>query len=251
MRKGCFIVFEGIDGSGKSEQYRRLTEKLEEINYSIIKTREPTKYLETGKLINKILYENENVSEETLALLFAADRVEHTKNKIQPALENNKIVISDRYVYSSLAYQSKGMKRELSIDWIRDINKFAIKPDLVVYLDITAETGLKRLSNGQVRFEDHSYFENIIQQEKIRAVYYNIFDFGKKTLFDFEDYPKKITQDYSINRKGRTRILRVNGDLSKEKIEKIIFKQVSNLLKSNKILPKKEESKTQSLTTYQ
>ena len=219
MRKGCFIVFEGIDGSGKSEQFRRLTKKLEDNNYKIVQTREPTKYLETGKLINKILHENEEVAEETLALLFAADRVEHTRKKIQPSLENNLVVISDRYVYSSLAYQSKGMKVELDINWIKNINKYAISPDIVIYLDITAETGQKRLSNGQVRIEDHTYFENIIQQEKIRSVYYDIFDFGKKTLFDFEEYPKKISEDYSSNIQGRTIILRINGDLAIDDVD--------------------------------
>ena len=250
MKKGCFIVFEGIDGSGKSEQFRRLTKKLIDNNFKVIQTREPTKNLETGKLINRVLHENETVSEETLALLFAADRVEHTKRKIQPSLESGFIVISDRYVYSSLAYQSKGMEKELGLDWVRSINKFAINPDIVVYLDITAETGQKRLFNGQIRIEDHTYFENIVQQEKIRSVYYDIFDFGKKTLFDFEDYPKKILEDFSLYRQGRTQILRVNGDLSIEEIEKIIFKQISTMLKNKNIKPKSKEPKTQSLTSF-
>jgi dTMP kinase len=230
MRKGCFIVFEGIDGSGKSEQYERLVKRLDKDNYRLISTREPTKGTEIGTLIHSVLYENKIVSEETLALLFAADRVEHTFNKIVPALQENTIVISDRYVYSSLAYQTKGMKKELEFDWVFDLNKYAIKPDVVVYLDITAETGQNRLFNGQVRLEDHTYFETIIQQEKIRSVYYSIFNFDKKTLFDFGDLPKKIIRDFSASKMGRTTVLRINGDLSINKIENIISKQVQKIL---------------------
>lgn len=249
MRKGCFIVFEGIDGSGKSEQYRRLTTKLNE-EYTIIATREPTKNTEIGTLIHSVLYESTQVSEETLALLFAADRVEHTRKKIIPALQENKIVVSDRYVYSSIAYQTKGMGIELDRDWVSSINQNAIKPDVVVYLDITAETGQKRLSNGQIRFTDHTYFENIIQQEKIRSVYYSIFNFDKKTLFDFDGILEKIGQDYSISKDGRTSIIRINGDLPIQQIEKIISKQIIKIIIKKKIKPKAKKDKIRSLTSF-
>jgi len=249
MRKGCFIVFEGIDGSGKSEQYRRLTAKLNE-DYSVIATREPTKKTEIGNLINRVLYENTKVSEETLALLFAADRVEHTKKKIIPALQKNKIVISDRYVYSSIAYQTKGMSIELDMDWVSKINRYAIKPDVVVYLDIKAETGQNRLSNGQLRIGDHTYFENIIKQENIRSVYYSIFNFDKKTLYDFDERLEKIEKDFSNSKDGRTTILRINGDLPIQKIEKIISKQIEKIILKKKIKQKTKKDKIKSLTSF-
>jgi dTMP kinase len=250
VRKGCFIVFEGIDGSGKSEQFRRLTEKKKKEHYRIVATREPTKNTEIGKFINRVLYENAKISEETLALLFAADRVEHTNNVILPALKQNSIVVSDRYVYSSIAYQTKGMDKELNKDWVSTINKFAIKPDVVIYLDITAETGQNRLKNGQIRFGDHTYFENIIKQEKIRSVYYSIFNFDKKTLFDFEEAPKKIERTYNISHIESTKILRVDGDLPIEEIEKIINNLIVEILEIKNISPLTKGNKIRSLSSF-
>jgi len=155
MSQGCFIVFEGIDGSGKSEQYGRLTERLKK-DYDVLATAEPTKGMPIGNLIRQVLYGNEETSEESLALLFAADRVDHTEKKIKPALEDGKVVISDRYVYSSLAYQSRGMNKELDLDWVKTINRYALEPDVVIFLDITPEEGQKRLANGQIRVKDHT-----------------------------------------------------------------------------------------------
>ena len=112
-RKGCFIVFEGLDGSGKSTQVRDLGSKLQKKKYEVITTQEPTNKNVIGSLLKRILYNNESVPDEVLALLFAADRAHHTINTIIPGLEEGSIVISDRYVYSSLAYQSRGMKKRL------------------------------------------------------------------------------------------------------------------------------------------
>ena len=250
IRKGCFIVFEGIDGSGKSEQVRRLIEKMRADHYSLVATREPTKNTEIGKIINRVLYENAKISEETLALLFAADRVEHTHTVIMPALNQNSVVVSDRYVYSSIAYQTKGMDKELDKDWIATINKFAIEPDVVIYLDISAETGQNRLKNGQIRFGDHTYFENIIKQEKIRSVYYSTFNFDKKTLFEFDGHPIKIERDFTISNFGKTKILRIKGDLPIQSIESIIKDQVYELLASKNISPITNGEKNTSLTSF-
>ena len=250
MRKGCFIVFEGIDGSGKSVQFRNLTKKLEEEKYQLVSTREPTTITEIGKLIHRVLNESTKVSEETLAILFAADRVEHTKSKIIPALEKNSIVVSDRYVYSSMAYQTKGMAKELDLEWIKNINRYAIQPDMVIYLDINAETGQKRLFNGQIRVSDHTYFTNIIKQEKIRSVYYSIFDFNKRTLFDFGGLPEKIDHDFIISHIGKTTVIRINGDLSTDKIEKIIHKQVRKILDRKKIAPGKKKENIRKPTSF-
>jgi dTMP kinase len=230
MNKGCFIVFEGIDGSGKSEQYRRLVKNLEKKRYPVVPTKEPTVDLPVGKLIRSILYQEQQVAEEALALLFAADRVDHTEKKIKPALEQGSVVVSDRYVYSSLAYQSRGMKRELSLEWVREINAHAITPDIVVFLDITPEMGQSRLSNGQVRVKDHTYFESLSQQEKIRAVYYDVLNFGDGNLTRFTGSSKEEGV-VRVSKVGESTVLRVDGTLPVEEIEKIVLKHILKTLK--------------------
>ncbi|MFH2110920.1 MAG: dTMP kinase [Candidatus Bathyarchaeota archaeon] len=232
MSKGCFIVFEGIDGSGKSEQYRRLTRNLEKKKYPVVQTKEPTVDLPVGKLIRSILYQEQQVAEEALALLFAADRVDHTEKKIKPALEQGSVVVSDRYVYSSLAYQSGGMKKELSLEWVREINSHALMPDIVVFLDITPEVGQSRLANGQVRVKDHTYFESLSQQERIRSAYYKVFNFGNVSLTKFTG-AEKGEDRVLLSRIEDTVVLRVDGTLPVEEIEKIVLKHVLKALREN------------------
>ena len=241
MRKGCFIVMEGIDGSGKSEQFQRLTKRLKKKGYKLATTREPTKRYPVGRLIEKVLRGEEQVSEEALALLFAADRADHTERKIKPALEDGAIVVSDRYVHSSLAYQSRGMGKELNLNWIEMINKFALEPDAVIFLDISPEVGQNRLSNGQVRIKDHSYFENISQQERIRMVYLEVLN-----LHDFPLGSKNVI----VSQTGRTKVYRVDGTLPINEVEKIIWRQVSGLLKDLNLEAEEKESKVKSLTKF-
>ena len=250
MSRGCFIVFEGIDGSGKSEQYGRLTEKLRK-DYDVLITSEPTKGMPIGNLIRQVLYGEEETTEEALALLFAADRVDHTERKIKPALEEGKIVISDRYVYSSLAYQSKGMNKELELDWVKTINRFAIKPDVVVFLDITPEEGQKRLVDGQIRVKDHTYFEDIVKQEKIRSVYYRLFNIEKGDLWGFVKEGKK-KKEVELSNVNDTIVLRIDGSLSKDRIHRIINKNIIKILREKRIEKLKKESNfdNKSLTQF-
>jgi len=235
MSKGCFIVLEGIDGSGKSEQYRRLVKNLEKKRYSVVQTKEPTVDLPVGKLIRSILYQEQQVAEEALALLFAADRVDHTEKKIKPALEQGSVVVSDRYVYSSLAYQSGGMKKELGLEWVRAINAYAVMPDMVVFLDITPDVGQSRLANGQVRVKDHTYFESLSQQEKIRSAYYKVFNFGNVSLTQYIGAGKEEAR-VQVSRVDDTIVLRVDGTLSMEEIEKIVLKHVLKALKEKCVM---------------
>jgi dTMP kinase len=241
MSRGCFIVIEGIDGSGKSEQFQRLTKRLKKRGYKLVATREPTKVYPVGRLIEKVLREEEQVSEEALALLFAADRADHTERKIKPALGKGAVVVSDRYVYSSLAYQSRGMGKELDLDWIRMINRCALEPDAVIYLDVSPEVGQARLSNGQVRIKDHSYFENISQQERIRKVYLEVLNLVDSPL----DSEKVV-----VSQAGGTKVYRVDGALSVDDVEKMVWRQVSSLLKEMKVEPSERGSKVESLTRF-
>jgi dTMP kinase len=226
QRKGCFIVFEGLDGSGKSTQVRELSSKLQKMKYEVISTKEPTNKSVIGSLIERILYNHTVVPDEVLALLFAADRANHTINTIIPALEKGSIVISDRYVYSSLAYQSRGMKKRLEIDWIRSINQAAIEPDLVIFLDVSPKEAVLRLQKGQKRVQDHNFFENLEVQTRIRDAYYDVFNFHQLD-----------TNIQNID------ILRIDAKLPVKQIREIIGERVSKLLKKKKIERKNNKKK--------
>ena len=146
---GKFIVFEGLDGCGKSTQLRLFADYLKENNIDFITTREPGGTPIAEKIRDIIV--NENIDAITEALLFASARREHVEKVIKPALAEGKIVLCDRFVFSSLAYQ--GFARGLGEKYIYDINFEAIKdviPYAIVYLDIEPMDSLKRIkSNGR------------------------------------------------------------------------------------------------------
>ena len=147
--KGLFITIEGTDGAGKSTQIELLTEYLSKKGRDVLVTREPGG-TPIGEKIREIILDTENseMSDITEAMLYAASRAQHVNEKIKPALLEDKIVICDRFVDSSIAYQSsaRGISREL----IEDINKYAvcgITPDITLYFDIIPEEGIKRKKN--------------------------------------------------------------------------------------------------------
>lgn len=144
----AFITFEGPEGSGKTTVLNQINNLLSE-NYNVISTREPGG-VSTGEEIRNILLDGENIDIRTEALLFAASRREHLVEKVIPALKNNKVVLCDRYIDSSLAYQ--GYARGIGIEEVKKINEFAINglyPDLTIYLDIDAEVGRERILKNQ------------------------------------------------------------------------------------------------------
>ena len=144
----AFITFEGPEGSGKTTVLNQINKLLSE-NYNVISTREPGG-VSTGEEIRNILLDGENIDIRTEALLFAASRREHLVEKVIPALKNNKVVLCDRYIDSSLAYQ--GHARGIGIEEVKKVNEFAINglyPDLTIYLDIDAEVGRERILKNQ------------------------------------------------------------------------------------------------------
>ena len=144
-----FITFEGPDGSGKSTIIQKVYDYLIENNYDVIKTREPGGNPIAEKIRNLILdTENTEMGYRTEALLYAASRAQHVEETILPALNENKIVLCDRFLISSLAYQ--GVGRDLGIENVRKINEFAINgvfPDFVLFFDVDPITTLKRKSS--------------------------------------------------------------------------------------------------------
>ena len=163
----AFITFEGPEGSGKTTVLQRVSEKLAQ-DYQLIATREPGG-VPTGEEIRKVVLEGANMDIRTEAMLFAASRREHLVEKVVPALNDNKIVLCDRYIDSSLAYQ--GYARGIGIEEVKQLNDFAINglyPDLTIYLDITAEVGRDRILKNQrdqnrLDKEDIAFHEKVIE----------------------------------------------------------------------------------------
>lgn len=144
--KGIFITLEGPDGSGKSTIMEHIVTYLEEKNIDFISTREPGGTEISEKIRNIILDENnKTMAPETEALLYAASRGQHVHEKILPALKDGKIVLCERFILSSLAYQ--GVGRKLGIEEVKMINDFAIKgirPDLTLFFYVDPVTSLNR-----------------------------------------------------------------------------------------------------------
>lgn len=150
--RGKLVTFEGCEGSGKSTQIRLLSEKLEKVGADFIVTREPGGS-DVAEQIRKIILDGKNTAmcDECEALLYAAARVQHLKEIIVPALDAGKLVICDRYVDSSLAYQ--GAARGLGYDYIAEINSFALEkyaPDITFFLNISPKAAFERKHGADV-----------------------------------------------------------------------------------------------------
>jgi len=185
VKKGIFIVIEGLDGSGKTTQADILSKKLSE-NHKVLCTAEPSQGKIGSFIRNGCLYEEKRLPKEAEALLFAADRIEHMQNEIAPALAEDKIVICDRYIYSSLAYQGSA---GLSLDWIKTINARALQPDFSVFIDVPPEQVLERLQRKK------SVMETLETQQKVREVYLRFVEKGELIQVDGDKPPDEVTDD--------------------------------------------------------
>lgn len=157
MVRGKFVVIEGIDGAGTTTQAARLAERLRGLRLPVRVTREPSDG-PVGTLVRQVLTGRiiapggRAPGWATMALLFAADRMDHVDAEIEPFLSSGGVMISDRYDASSLGYQSvmSGSGGEGAIDWIRSLNKHALRPDLTVVLDLGADVAAaRRESRGE------------------------------------------------------------------------------------------------------
>jgi dTMP kinase len=193
-KKGAFICIEGLDGCGKTTQAKLLAKKLRK-SHNALYTAEPS-HGKIGTYIRKsYLYGEKRLSIILEALLFAADRIEHIENEVIPALKEGHLVISDRYVYSSLAYQGAA---GLNLDWIEKVNEHALKPDLAVFIDVNPEAVMNRLKPKK------SVMENLETQKKVREIYL------------------KFVEDGSLTR--------INGDKSKNEVAKEVYAVVTKFL---------------------
>ena len=196
MNKGKFITFEGNDGSGKTTVCLKIKEALEQMGYDVVYTREPGGSKIAEEIRNVILnVENTAMDPRCEALLYAASRRQHLVEVVLPALEQGKIVLCDRFVDSSLAYQ--GYARGIGMKEVWEINEFAIKdcmPDKTIFLSVSMETGAKRMDirgdKNRLDLENRSFhlnvrrgYELLIEEFKDRIVVVDA-EPDKQTVFE-------------------------------------------------------------------
>ncbi len=161
---GLFVVIEGIDGCGKTTISKRIVEKLDNMGYKTIYTFEP--YTSPfSEALKRYIEEYGEAEVEIEILSMALDRFFHVRRVIEPFLNQGYIVICDRYVYSSIAYQ--GAKNG-DIKWIKTVNRYAIKPDIAIYLRVPLEVALERLKYKQSSW---SYFEKLDRLRRALEIY--------------------------------------------------------------------------------
>ncbi len=196
MPKPIFISFEGPEGAGKTSVLEALISELKtKLGDDLVTTREPGGN-PISEAIRSILQpeEDNDMDKRTEALLYTAARRQHLVENIKPALDQNKIVISDRYVDSSLAYQGGG--RGLGIDNIWEINQFAIDgllPDMTIYLDVPVEIGLARVNENRQGKIDRLDKESISFHQKVRETYL-------KLQSEFSDRIKIVDATQPLNK---------------------------------------------------
>tara|TARA_B100000575_G_scaffold22132_1_gene15157 strand:- start:3984 stop:4568 length:585 start_codon:yes stop_codon:yes gene_type:complete len=178
------INLEGIDGCGKSTQSRFLMGEFEKNNEKTILLKEPTNGKYGRKLWEMLSGKIEATTEEILEL-FVMDRKEHVDQKINPALNEGKIVLMDRYYYSTMAYQAAA---GIDIKRIRKDNEFAPKPDIVLIFDLPADLAMKRVRGHSVA----DVFEKEEHLEKVRKAYLNLEDDPLVRIIDATRTPEEI-----------------------------------------------------------
>jgi dTMP kinase len=185
--KGAFICIEGLDGCGKTTQAKLLVKRLQK-SHNAVYTAEPSRG-KIGAFIRKsCLYGEKRLSSVVEALLFAADRLEHVENEVLPALRQGRLVVSDRYVYSSLAYQGAA---GLSLEWIEKINEHALRPDFAIFIDVDPKIVMQRLKPNK------SVMENLETQRKVREIYLKYVTKGELTRIDGDKPQKEVAEALS------------------------------------------------------
>ncbi|RKH50254.1 dTMP kinase [Corallococcus sp. AB050B] len=204
---GRFIVLEGLDGAGTTTQTERLAAALRADGHAVVTTREPSdgpigtmlRQALTGRL--GLPHGRGPLAQETLALLFAADRTDHLHARVLPALEEGKVVLCDRYVLSSLAYQGAS----LPMTWVDTVNAHAVPPDLTLFVGVDPNVAATRRA--------------------VRG--------GPAELFEADEAQRRIAKQYlkAITlRQKRERIVNIDGELSVEAVTDACLKQVRRLL---------------------
>ncbi len=207
--KGRFIVFEGIDGSGKSTQIKKISKRLKALGNNVYSTFEPTDG-PIGTLIRKMLSGKIATDQRTIASLFAADRTDHLVNHdngIRHKVDKGDVVLCDRYYFSSYAYHAQYIEMKWVIN-ANSLNADILRPDLTIFIDVDPDLCFKRIKSSRSNFE---MYEKIDIMKKVRANYFKAFD----ALKELE------------------KIVIIDGNTSMEMVEDKIFNAVKNIIKDS------------------
>lgn len=211
MKQGCFITFEGGEGAGKTTVIDQIADELAAAGHQVMVTREPGG-VEIAEQIRGVILDMRNTKMDgrTEALLYAAARRQHLVEKVLPALKQGAIVLCDRFLDSSLAYQ--GYARGLGVDEVYAINKFAIDgvmPELTIYFDVTPEVGLSRIQSNMDREINRLDAEKLSFHHLVREGYMKL----------LEQYPN--------------RMVKVNAEQEREIVYQQVKKEIMQRLTSN------------------
>jgi dTMP kinase len=208
MKRGHFIVFEGIDGAGTTTQLNWALSALTKQGLQAMGTREPSdgpvgtmiRDMLKGRIIapNSTRTGGPEIDPKVIALLFAADRLDHLDNEIDPSLMADRWVLSDRYIDSSLAYQSIYM----DLNWVKNLNSHARVPDLTIYLAVTPEVGMKRIMETRTS-TDH---------------------------FETLDRLKLVHKKYEMLVKDRKDVVKIDGEQSKVSVHAEVMQALDHLI---------------------
>ena len=211
MIEGHFIVLEGIDGSGTTTQAQELKKRFSDRGLPAHVTAEPTggpiggliRQVLSGRLVMRLHQAAVPLNWKIMSLLFAADRQDHVDAEIVPNLQEGVNVICDRYVYSSIVYQSASSRDADTAAWVAELNRYAKKPDLVLYLRVSPETAQERCA---ARDKETEIYEDL--------------DFQKLLAEKYDQLTKLFPE---------VPIVTVNGDLSIEEVAATCWRHVENL----------------------
>nr|WP_106782119.1 dTMP kinase [Lysinibacillus timonensis] len=212
MKRNLFITFEGPEGAGKTTVIKKIVERMELQKIDVLATREPGG-IEIAEKIREVILNPAHTAmdERTEALLYAAARSQHFYEKVLPALSEGKLVLCDRFIDSSLAYQ--GYAREIGIEEVLAINEFAIgkrMPDVTVLFDIEPEVGLARIEAHSAREVNRLDVENLAFHKRVRAGYYEV----------MKRYPERIHK--------------VNAEQELEQVTEEVWKIIEKVLNEKK-----------------
>jgi dTMP kinase len=214
MRRGLFITFEGVDGSGKSTQMRRLAGRLRAAGREVVETVEPGG-TPVGNQIRRVLLDaaNQEISPVTELLLYFASRAENLEHRIRPALARGAIVLSDRYTDSTMVYQ--GCARGLGEEVVRDLHRIACRnldPDLTLWLDIDLETGLGRARVRNTTLEGERAAETRMDEQST-------------------DFYRRVRAGYAaLARREPARVRVIDGNGDPDAVDSLVWAAVEPLL---------------------
>ena len=196
------MVFEGLDGSGKTTQMTRIQKRLTGMGIDVVTTCEPTNG-PVGSLIRKMLEGRMATDPRTIAALFAADRTDHLvkpETGVQALVENGRMVLCDRYYFSSYAYHA----RDMDLEWIitlNSVNAQILRPDLTLFIDVAPETCLDRIRAGRHRLD---MYEKIDILKQVRHNYFTAFDWLR----------------------DKEKVVKVDGNAAEDAVEKSIWQHL-------------------------